>query len=199
MALWEQLHTTSTTINWRTFLDRNSQKSAVHLKRHFSVSQWRNPKHTFLLTARSNRLACLEKTVFHKSWCSFLYLWQPLQLAEEALFITTDFTWDRGENLFCFRHPLKQRADPSNNFQLSSHNYWKQLESDCSAKWVSLKRYSWNKSLWVNSTLFFSSTFYGYKKHIFIFTTITASASRCPQKGEKTLFPMLVSIFLLSS
>lgn len=27
----------------------------------------------------------------------------------EALFITTDFTRDRGENLFCFRHPLKQR------------------------------------------------------------------------------------------
>lgn len=41
----------------------------------------------------------------------------------EAIPITTDFTRDRGENLFCFRHPLKQRADPSDSFQLSSHNY----------------------------------------------------------------------------
>lgn len=118
----------------------------------------------------------------------------------ETLFITTDFTRDRGENLFCFRHPLNQRADPSDNFQLSSHNYWKQLESDCSAKWVNLKWYSWNKSLRVNNILFFSSTLYGYKNHIiFIFTAVTASISRCLQKGEKILFPMLVSVFLLSS
>lgn len=84
MALWEQLHTTSIPINWRIFLDRNSQKSTVHLWRHFSVSQWTNPK---LLTARSNRFLfgkeCIPQELF-KSRCTFLYLRQPLRIGRRG-------------------------------------------------------------------------------------------------------------------
>lgn len=174
MALWEQLHTTSIPINWRIFLDRNSLKSTVHLWRNFSVSQWTNPKHTFLLTARSNRFLfgkeCIPQELF-KSRCTFSYLRQPLRIDRRGrgTFHYHWFHMRQGWKFVLFQAPT-QRADPSENFQLSSHNYWKQLESDCSVKWVSLSWYSWNKSLWVNSTLFFSSTLYGYKNHtIFYF------------------------------
>lgn len=174
MALWEQLHTTSTTINWRTL---GSPKSQQFISRGISLSPSEQTQSTHCCLQPGVTDFPVWKTVYPpKAIQKQMQLSVPVtalavgRRGTETLCITTDFTQDRGENLFCFRHPLKQRADPSHSFQLSSHNYWKQLEFDCSVKWVSLKWYSWNKSLWVNSTLFFSSTFYAYKNHtVFIF------------------------------
>lgn len=37
--------------------------------------------------------------------------------AEEALFVTTDLTSDRDEDLFCFSHPLTASTDPLEHFK----------------------------------------------------------------------------------
>lgn len=84
-----------------------------------------NPE-AFPLIVSSNRFSCLEESVSHKSHskagATFSICNNPCKLAEEeALFITTDFTSDRGENLFCFRHPLKQRTDPPEYFKAPFH------------------------------------------------------------------------------
>lgn len=81
---------------------------------------------TFLPTGSRNRFSCLESRVSHKS-CSkagaaFAVYNNPRRLAEaEALFITADSRSDRGENLFCLRHPLPQSTHPSDYFKLCFH------------------------------------------------------------------------------
>lgn len=85
MALWEQLHTTSTTINWRTL---ESPKSQQFISRGISLSPSEQTQSTHCclqpgVTDFPVWKKCIPQKLF-KSRCSFLYLWQPLQSAEGA-------------------------------------------------------------------------------------------------------------------
>ena len=70
----------------------------------------------------SGRCCCMEKkmncTQSRKAGTTFSLCNNAHKLAaEEALFVTTDLTSDRDEDLFCFSHPLTASTDPLEHFK----------------------------------------------------------------------------------
>lgn len=131
VAVWDQLRIAPTTTNWRGF-SLNSPNPTIfhiHLWKHFSPSpaHWEIPKHTYIPAYREQEQifllgkTCIPQELF-QSRCSFSVYNNPCRVAEgEALFITTDSRSDRGENLFCFRHPLPQSTHSSDYVKLCFH------------------------------------------------------------------------------
>lgn len=125
MALPGQLPAASITISflfpWTQHHVKKTQKSTFqyYLCKYFSL--WPVPKHTCFCLWQWQMLLYGKKVNCTQSWkagTTFSLCNNAHKLAaEEALFVTTDLTSDRDEDLFCFSHPLTASTDPLEHFK----------------------------------------------------------------------------------